>query len=134
MIAQLTVTAPSWNRYKGQISSVPPARSIRVGAFDSILTLTCSLSPASLLVPADSASPRESYQMNSQAQRKTQARDSVLARFMLGFEGDSLSAELAGYLAQGPSGVATSIHAIFPAWSASGNSPLKFAARRAAPS
>jgi len=55
VIAQFTVTAPSWNRYSGQMSSVPPARSIRVGAFDSILTLTCSRSPASLLVPADSA-------------------------------------------------------------------------------
>jgi len=27
------------NRYSGQMSSVPPARSIRVGAFDSILTI-----------------------------------------------------------------------------------------------
>ncbi len=105
MIAQFTVTAPSWNRYNGQMSSVPPARSIRVGAFDSILTLTCSPSPASLLVPADSASPRESYQMNTQTQPKTQPRDSVLARFMLGFEGDSLPAELAGYLARGLAGV-----------------------------
>ena len=43
--------------------------------------------------------------MNTQAQPKTQVRDSVLARFMLGFEGDSLSEELAGYLAHGLAGV-----------------------------
>jgi hypothetical protein len=28
-MAKLTVTAPGWNRYSGQMSSVPPARSIR---------------------------------------------------------------------------------------------------------
>lgn len=43
--------------------------------------------------------------MNTQAQSKTQSRDSVLARFMLGFEGGSLPTELAGYLAQGLAGV-----------------------------
>ena len=43
--------------------------------------------------------------MNTQAQPKTQTRDSVLARFMLGFEGDSLPAELADYLAEGLAGV-----------------------------
>jgi beta-N-acetylhexosaminidase len=43
--------------------------------------------------------------MNIPAQTKTQARDSVLARFMLGFEGHSLSAELADYLAEGLAGV-----------------------------
>jgi beta-N-acetylhexosaminidase len=43
--------------------------------------------------------------MNSQPQAKTSARDSVLARFMLGFEGDSLSRELSDYLAQGLAGV-----------------------------
>ena len=31
-IAAFSVCDRSWNRYKGQISSVPPARSIRVGA------------------------------------------------------------------------------------------------------
>jgi beta-N-acetylhexosaminidase len=34
-----------------------------------------------------------------------QSRDSVLARFMLGFDGDTLSAELAGYLERGLAGV-----------------------------
>jgi beta-N-acetylhexosaminidase len=43
--------------------------------------------------------------MNTQAQTKTQTRDSVLARFMLGFEGDSLSSELTDYLAEGLAGV-----------------------------
>ncbi len=43
--------------------------------------------------------------MNSQPQTKTSARDSVLARFMLGFEGDSLSRELSDYLSQGLAGV-----------------------------
>jgi beta-N-acetylhexosaminidase len=43
--------------------------------------------------------------MNAQLDSRTQARDSVLARFMLGFEGDSLPAELADYLAQGLAGV-----------------------------
>ena len=43
--------------------------------------------------------------MNAQLDSRTQARDSVLARFMLGFEGDSLSPELADYLAQGLAGV-----------------------------
>ena len=35
-IAQFTVTAPGWNKYNGHMSSVPPARSIRVGARASI--------------------------------------------------------------------------------------------------
>lgn len=43
--------------------------------------------------------------MNTPAKPETPARDSVLARFMLGFEGDSLPAELAEYLAQGLAGV-----------------------------
>jgi len=43
--------------------------------------------------------------MNLQAHSKTPPRDSVLARFLLGFHGDSLPAELAGYLAQGLAGV-----------------------------
>jgi beta-N-acetylhexosaminidase len=49
--------------------------------------------------------PRESYQMNTEAHSKTEPRDSVLARFMLGFDGDSLPGELAEYLARGLSGV-----------------------------
>ena len=43
--------------------------------------------------------------MNTPGQPTTKARDSVLARFMLGFEGDSLPVELADYLAQGLAGV-----------------------------
>ncbi len=43
--------------------------------------------------------------MNTRIQPETQTRDSVLARFLLGFEGDSLPAELAEYLAQGLAGV-----------------------------
>src|SRR6266404_112680 len=35
-MAALTVTAPGWKRYSGQMSSVPPARSTRVGALDSM--------------------------------------------------------------------------------------------------
>jgi beta-N-acetylhexosaminidase len=84
------------------MSSVPPARSIRVGALDSILTLTCFLSPASLM---HRKVPRESYQMNTTTQSKTDPGDSVLARFMLGFDGDSLPSELAEYLARGLAGV-----------------------------
>src|SRR5258708_29963214 len=87
------------------MSSVPPARSIRVGALDSILTLTYSPSPVSLFLSADLDAPRESYQMTAQTQSKRQARDSVLARFMLGFEGDSLPAALTDYLARGLAGV-----------------------------
>jgi beta-N-acetylhexosaminidase len=87
------------------MSSVPPARSIRVGALDSILTLTCFLSPASLVLPTDSRPPRESYQMSAETQSKTEPRDSVLARFMLGFDGDSLPTELAEYLMRGLAGV-----------------------------
>jgi beta-N-acetylhexosaminidase len=78
---------------------------MRVGALDSILTLTCFLPPASLIVPADSPQPRESYQMSMQTQFKTEQRDSVLTRFMLGFDGDSLPGELAEYLARGLAGV-----------------------------
>jgi beta-N-acetylhexosaminidase len=37
--------------------------------------------------------------------RETQSRDSVLARFMLGFDGDALPAELADYLERGLAGV-----------------------------
>jgi beta-N-acetylhexosaminidase len=47
----------------------------------------------------------ESYQMNIQGQSGTEPRDSVLAHFMLGFEGDSLPDELAEYLARGLAGV-----------------------------
>ena len=43
--------------------------------------------------------------MNSKGHRKTEPRDSVLARFMLGFEGDSLPSGLAEYLARGLGGV-----------------------------
>jgi beta-N-acetylhexosaminidase len=87
------------------MSSVPPARSIRVGALDSILTLTCFLSAASLMLQIDSRSPRESYQMNAETKSKTEPRDSVFARFMLGFDGESLPSELAEYLARGLAGV-----------------------------
>jgi beta-N-acetylhexosaminidase len=44
--------------------------------------------------------------MNTDAQPETNPRDSVLARFMLGFPGHSLPSELAEYLAQGLAGVA----------------------------
>ena len=87
------------------MSSVPPARSIRVGALDSILTLTCFLPPASLILHTDSQLPGESEQMTTESQFKTEPRDSVLARFMLGFDGDSLSGELADYLRRGLAGV-----------------------------
>jgi len=43
--------------------------------------------------------------MNTETQSKTEPRDSVLARFMLGFDGDSLPGELAEYLARGLAGV-----------------------------
>ena len=43
--------------------------------------------------------------MTAETQSKTQPRDSVIARFMLGFDGDSLSGELAGYLSRGLAGV-----------------------------
>jgi beta-N-acetylhexosaminidase len=57
------------------------------------------------MLPIDSRPPRESYQMNTETQSKTEPRDSVLARFMLGFEGNSLPGELAEYLARGLAGV-----------------------------
>ena len=53
----------------------------------------------------DSPPPRESYQMIPETQSKTEPRDSVLARFMLGFDGNFLSGELAEYLARGLAGV-----------------------------
>jgi beta-N-acetylhexosaminidase len=43
--------------------------------------------------------------MNTETHSKMEPRDSVLARFMLGFDGDSLPDELTGYLARGLSGV-----------------------------
>src|SRR5579864_5810467 len=43
--------------------------------------------------------------MNTVTQSRTGPRDSVLARFMLGFDGNSLPAELAEYLARGLAGV-----------------------------
>lgn len=43
--------------------------------------------------------------MSKETHSKTEPRDSVLARFMLGFDGDSLPAELAEYLAHGLAGV-----------------------------
>jgi beta-N-acetylhexosaminidase len=57
------------------------------------------------MLQTDSRSTRESYQMTAETQFKTQPRDSVIARFMLGFDGDSLSGELAGYLSRGLAGV-----------------------------
>jgi beta-N-acetylhexosaminidase len=44
--------------------------------------------------------------MNTETLSKTEPRDSVLARFMLGFYGDSVSSKLAEYLAGGLGGVA----------------------------
>jgi len=43
--------------------------------------------------------------MSEHSHSKSQPRDSVLARFMLGFDGDSLPADLADYLARGLAGV-----------------------------
>jgi hypothetical protein len=43
--------------------------------------------------------------MDTRTQTQTNPRDSVLARFMLGFEGQSLPSELAEYLSQGLAGV-----------------------------
>jgi len=43
--------------------------------------------------------------MTEDAPSKTEPRDSVLARFLLGFHGDSLPGELAEYLARGLAGV-----------------------------
>ena len=43
--------------------------------------------------------------MNTESQPKSERRDSVLARFMLGFDGESLPNELAEYLERGLSGV-----------------------------
>ncbi len=43
--------------------------------------------------------------MNTETHSETEPRDSVLARFMLGFDGDSLPGELAEYLARGLAGV-----------------------------
>lgn len=48
--------------------------------------------------------------MSVETHRATEPRDSVLARFMLGFEGTSLPAELAEYLARGLAGVAVYQH------------------------
>ena len=44
--------------------------------------------------------------MTSNIQRETSARDSVLARLMLGFEGDHVTRELGAYLERGLAGVA----------------------------
>src|SRR5579863_2157867 len=57
------------------------------------------------MLQKDSRHSRESYQMNMKAQSETAPRDSVLARFMLGFDGDSLPGELADFLARGLAGV-----------------------------
>src|SRR5882724_1542747 len=43
--------------------------------------------------------------MTPHTRRKTHGRDSVLARFMLGFDGEILPVELAGYLERGLAGV-----------------------------
>ena len=43
--------------------------------------------------------------MTTTPRRETRSRDSVLARFMLGFDGETLPAELAGYLEHGLAGV-----------------------------
>jgi hypothetical protein len=46
-MATLTVAAPGWKRYRGQMSRVPPARSMRVGAVASILM--AGTDPASIM-------------------------------------------------------------------------------------
>jgi beta-N-acetylhexosaminidase len=61
---------------------------------------------AGLMLLEDLRLARESYQMKTETQFKAPPRDSVLARFMLGFQGHSLSNELAEYLALGLAGVA----------------------------
>src|SRR6266404_13124 len=43
--------------------------------------------------------------MTPHTRRETRGRDSVLARFMLGFDGEILPVELAGYLERGLAGV-----------------------------
>jgi beta-N-acetylhexosaminidase len=43
--------------------------------------------------------------MTTRPRRETRSRDSVLARFMLGFDGETLSSELAEYLERGLAGV-----------------------------
>ena len=43
--------------------------------------------------------------MTTRLRRETRSRDSVLARFMLGFDGEDLPGELAGYLERGLAGV-----------------------------
>ncbi len=58
-----------------------------------------------LMLLEDLRFARESYQMKTETQSKTMPRDSVLARFMLGFHGNSIPGELAEYLARGLAGV-----------------------------
>jgi len=60
---------------------------------------------AGLMLLEDARLPRESYQMKTESQSKSPPRDSVLARFLLGFQGDCLPGELAEYLALGLAGV-----------------------------
>ncbi len=93
---------------------MPPARSIRVGAFDAILNFTRSLclvnlergawqSPAPRCVArmiADGRAP--ATEMNS----IRSIRQNLLGKFILGFEGTSLPAELADLLREGLAGVA----------------------------
>ena len=43
--------------------------------------------------------------MTTRPRRETRSRDSVLARFMLGFDGETLPSELAGYLERDLAGV-----------------------------
>src|SRR3972149_1819402 len=48
-MARFMVVADSWNRYNGHISIVPPHRSIRVGACDSIEVIKIVSSRQTLL-------------------------------------------------------------------------------------
>jgi beta-N-acetylhexosaminidase len=57
------------------------------------------------MIQMASRETRESYQMHAKTPFTSPPRDPVLARFLLGFEGDSLPDELAEYLARGLAGI-----------------------------
>ena len=72
--AQFTVTAPGWNRYSGQMSSVPPARSIRAGARASIRN---ELLPFPQRSRPKHSRPKHIRQINSSEIIRQNAHDSI---------------------------------------------------------
>ena len=96
LIAAFSVCAPSWKRYSGQMSSVPPARSMRVGADASMCTVR-SLYGHLLRGPGLTARGWKAHRRLTHNQHAVLSRDirrHIGQLVMAGFAGHSIPPEL----------------------------------------